>query len=228
MENKELNTVEGIKARIYGAFSTCSRSDVNFALELFELLCEQGGNQSQFLQYICELWGTIESNKESYVPERINEAKYNELKLMYGDYVDGSLNSLIRKGIVVGWERPQFYENLWNLIENNPMLTTVEEKAFALFYIAIDVKTPYFKVGTGLRMNGEDFSNIQDEIFDSYRKFLFVVSLEHEQKTQEASLVLDILEHLETEEQKVVLMSRIISYYNQRVERIIEKINRGR
>lgn len=224
MEQTNLTSLDNVKNKIYGAFTTCSQTDINFALQLLELICTQEENQSQLLQYISEIWGTVKSSKEIVVPERINKAKYNELELLYGSLVDGALNSYIRKGMIEGWERPQFYEYLWKFISDNIMLNTIEEKAFALYYILIDVRTPYYKVGTGLKMSADDFSNIQDEIFEAFREFRFIIALDHSQKTEEASLVLNIINRMETEEQKVVLLARIISYYNKRIERVVNEI----
>ena len=40
MEQKRLE-IEEIKAKIYGAFSTCSQIDVNFAMQILELILDQ-------------------------------------------------------------------------------------------------------------------------------------------------------------------------------------------
>ena len=57
--------------------------------------------------------------------------------------------------------------HLWNYISINAMWSTVEEKAFALYYIAIDVRSPYYNVGVGLKMSDDDYSKIQEEIFEA-------------------------------------------------------------
>lgn len=223
------NQIRDLNAQITGAFSTCSKTDINFALQILELILKQDKQiQSKLFQFVCEIWGTIRSSKEVEVPEKISAATYEKLKSLYGNMVNAVLLSYIRKGISENWDREQFYVHLWNYILTNAMWSTVEEKAFALYYIAIDVRSPYYNVGLGLKMSEDDYSKIQDEIFEAVREFRFIISLEIPERTEEASLVLRLLERLETEEQKVVLISRILAYYNDKIERIIDGIKNGR
>lgn len=228
MDNNQ-NAIADIKAQIIGAFSTCSKADINFALQILELVLQQEEQfQSKLFQFVCEIWGTIRSSKEVEVPERISAVKYEKLKSLYGEMVDVVLSSYIRKGILENWDREQFYVHLWNYILTNVMWSTNEEKAFALYYIAIDVRSPYYNVGVGLKMSSDDYSKIQDEIFEAYREFRFIIALEIPERTEEASMILRLLEQLETEEQKVVLISRILAHYNDKIERIIDRVKNGR
>lgn len=224
----ENDQFENIKAQIYGAFSTCSHADVNFALEILELTLKQPEKiQSKLIQYACELWGTVRSSKEIEVPEKISKVYYDKMKSLYGGMVDETLMAYTQKGISEGWNREQFYEHLWKFIVTNIMWEKKEEKAFALYYIAIDSKTPYYNVGAGLKMNSDDYSRIQDEIFDAFREFRYIIALDFSQKTEEASLVLRLINRMETDEQKVVLVSRILSYYNGRIDKLLDEIRKG-
>lgn len=217
--------VEKIKAKIYGGFSTCSQTDVNFALQLIELISEQEENiQSELLQYVCELWATVKSSKEIEVPEKISKVQYGKLKALYGEMVDAALLSYTRKGILEGWDRKTFYSHLWSFLSKNIMWSSVEEKAFALYYIAIDARTPYYNIGTGLKMNGDDYASIQDEIFEAIREFRFIVALEYQQRTEEASLILNLINRMETEEQKIVLISRILCHFQEKIENIFNQV----
>lgn len=227
--NKNQNTIGDIKAQIIGAFSTCSKTDVNFALQILELVLKQEEQfQSELIQFVCEIWGTIKSSKEIEVPERISAVEYEKLRSLYGEVINAVLLSYIRKGISENWNREQFYVHLWKNISTNVMWSTVEEKAFALYYIAIDVRSPYYNVGIGLKMSSDDYLKIQDEIFEAFREFRFIIALEISERTEEASMVLRLLDGLETEEQKVVLISRILAHYNDKIERIIDKVKNGR
>lgn len=227
MEHKEFG-LEEIKAKIYGAFSTCSQVDVNFAMQILELiLAQEKAIQSKLLQYVCELWATVKSSKEIDVPEKISKVNYEKMKSLYGEAVDSALIAYTRKGLMEGWNREEFYDYLWEFISTNIMWSSMEEKAFALYYIAIDARTPYYNVGIGLKMSDDDYSEIQDEIFEAIREFRFIIALDFPQRTEEASLILNILNHLSTEEQKIVLLSRIIGYYKDRINDIINQVRNG-
>lgn len=217
--------IEEIKAKIYGAFSTCSQTDINFALQILELVLDQEKNiQSKLVQYVCELWATVRSSNEIEVPEKISKTKYEKMKSLYGEALDAALSSYTRKGLLEGWDREQFYDHFWEFISTNIMWTNIEEKAFALYYTAIDSKTPYYNIGVGLRMSSDDYSQIQDEIFDAIREFRFILALDFPYRTEEASLILNLLNRMDTEEHRVVLLSRIIGYYNDKIERIISQV----
>ncbi len=227
MEQKRLE-IEEIKAKIYGAFSTCSQTDVNFAMQILELILDQEyGIQSKLVQYVCELWSTVKSSKEIDVPEKISKAKYERMESLYGEAVDATLLSYTRKGLMERWNREQFYNHLWEFISTNIMWSSMEEKAFALYYIAIDARTPYYNVGTGLKMSDDDYSTIQDEIFEAISEFRFIIALGFPQRTEEASLILNVINRMNTEEQKIVLLSRIIAYYKKRINDIINQVRNG-
>ena len=220
--------IEELKAKIYGAFSTCAEIDVNFAMQLLELILEQDVEiQGRLVQHVCELWATVKSSKEIDVPEKISKVNFERMKSLYGEAVDSALVAYTRKGLLEGWSREEFYDHLWEFISTNIMWNSNEEKAFVLYYIAIDARTPYYNVGTGLKMSGDDYSKIQDEIFEAFREFRYIIALDFSQRTEEASLVLNLINRMDTEEEKIVLLSRIIGYYNDRIERLINKLKNG-
>lgn len=213
------------KAKIYGAFSTCAEEGINLALQMIELILEQDTQiQSKLVQYVCELWATVKSSGEIQPPQKINKVDYDKMKSLYGETVNAALVAYTNKGLIEGWNREQFYEQYWKFILTNAMWSSNEEKAFALYYTAIDIRTPYYNVGAGKKMSADVYSQIQEEIFEEIREFRFVLALDFKQRTEEASLVLNILNRMDTEDKKVVLLSRIIAYYNDRMDRLINKM----
>lgn len=216
------------KKLIYKAFTMTSKRDVNFAYHLVELILKQDEDlQHTLFQYVCENWGVLESSEEVEPEEVISESKYEKYKLLYGEMVDGTLLSYIRLGLFENWERSEFYKQLWKNIHNNSLWNEIEKKAFVIYYIAIDTRTPYFNIGSGLKMSNDDFLHLQDKLSEKIQKFHFVNDLKYEQKTEKASLICNLLEELETLEEKAVLMSYIIKYYEDRTERIIRQLKGG-
>lgn len=219
--------MEAIDAKelIYNAFTMTAQRNVNFVYQLTDLILEQDESvQYKLFQYVCEKWGTLESSGEIAPPEVISESKCEKYKVLYGEMVDGTLLSYIRLGLLKNWDRDEFYKQLWMNISSNTLWTEKEEKAFAIYYIVIDARSPYFNIGSGLRMSNEDYSHLQDEVFDKIQKFHFINALEYEQKTEKASLICNLIEELETPEKKAVLMSRIIGFYEDKTENIIRRL----
>lgn len=213
---QEKTKLEELRESIYAAFSLCSQSDVNLARQMLELICEQDGDiQSRLVQYVCELWGRVQSSEEVPVPEIISHKKYEQMKYLYGDVVNAILESRIRQGLQENWDREQFYGHLWEDIRSSSQLCGIDEKSFALYYVAIDLRTPYYNVGTGLKMSNDRFKDIADEIQEEYREFIFVSALRFPQKTMCASLILNIINRLDSEEKKIVLLAKMINCYNE-------------
>lgn len=216
---------ENLKSKIYTAFASTAQTDVNFALELLKLILEQDTKlQGETLQYICELWGTIRTSEAVQPTEIISKVEFDKLKKLYGDIVDATLVSYISLGLLENWDRKQFYEKLWEAINSNIPYDSKEKKAFALYYIAIDCRTPYYNIGTGLKMNNDDYSQIQEEIYESFRKFVFIESLSFDQKTEKSSLILKVIDDLDDKKKRIVLLSKIINYYEHKVDKIIQKV----
>lgn len=219
--------LDEVKAKIYGAFATVKRTDINFALEILELILAQDfKRQSSLFQYVCEIWGTIRSSEEIDVPERVSNVAYENLKDLHGDIINTALDSYTRKGLIKNWDRPTFYAKLWPFVINNPMWDSIEEKAFTLYRIAVDFRSPYYNVGVGLRMSNDDYSNIMVGITEEFQEFRFISALEFDQKTERASLIMNLLERLDSKEKKIVLMSKIIAFYNDPINKIVDELKK--
>ena len=76
-------------------------------------------------------------------------------------------------------------------------------------------------------MSPDDYLQLQDEVFEEIREFRFILALKFQQRTEEASLILNLINQLDTEEKKVVLLSRILAYYKDRIDEIIERVKNG-
>jgi len=220
---QEKTNLDDLKSKILLSFSTIKRKDINFAYQLYDIIIHQKKQDQIILfQYICELWGTVSSSKAIEAPVVINQSQYDQLELLYGEIVDATLLSYIKLAQLKGWAREEFYTNFWEAINTNSLWKNKEEKAFVLYYILIDVRTPYYNTGTGLKMNNDDFSRIQDEIFEAIREFRFIVSLDYSQKTEKASLVYNLITRMKNDEQRIVLIARILAYYNKQRSSSIE------
>ena len=67
-----------------------------------------------------------------------------------------------------------------------------------------------------------------EEIFEAFREFRFIIALDISERTEEASMVLKVLDKMETDEQKIVLISRILAHYNEKIQKLIDRIKNGR
>ena len=59
--------------------------------------------QTQIIRTLCELYGTVESEKTFCVESTISEPMYDDLKARYGQYVDNLLNTVLNKAYLCEW-----------------------------------------------------------------------------------------------------------------------------
>ena len=104
----------------------------------------------------------------------------------------------------------------WDFIENGTILSEKKEKAFALYYIWIDVRIPYFELPPGLKMENEVYQDMLDKLKPMIRKARFILFTPTDQKTERASRILKVLDELEDESEKAVLMAQVLGMIDRR------------
>ncbi len=220
MEEIELSC-DSLKSNIDEAFRHVNELDINFMYELYDLIVKCNSEiQPQLYQYVCEVWGLISSDKSLFPEYRISKIDYEDYVDKYGDVVDAILNSYVKIGLNHDWNREKYYKELWGCLLNNYLFDDEKLKVFALYYIVIDTRTPYFNVGHGIRMDSEEFQAIDQNIIEAYREFLFISALDLRQRTERASLVLNVFEKLQRRDERILLIARILNHYDVKIQKI--------
>lgn len=175
--------------------------------------------QIQSMRTFCELYGTVESEKTFCVEQAISEPMYNELKAQYGQYVDNLLKTVLNKAYLSEWPKDKFYASLWKSLTNGGVLETVEELAFGLYFIVIDRKIPYFRLTPGLKMDQDRYEEIINANRNIIKKMQYVLAFPFDEKTEEASVLLNELEAISEKETRIVLLSVVISHLRKERDR---------
>lgn len=211
-------------------FSRYSGSRIDVCFDIFTgIMSNSEEERVHLFTYACNNFGISDSDG-SFVPPSsgISRSEMENLREMYGQTVDSLLDTLIQKSIKDDIDPELFYEKVWNLIIQNPIFTSNKEKAFALYYILIDTRIPYFQITPGLEMNNAEFKTIVEECKDDIQKAMFVLGVDFPQKTMEASNLLDILLSISDYRKRTVILSKIISELrdrnNQLIDSLLEKV----
>lgn len=227
MEN-EISVLNECSEEIKKAFSDYSHNNVNFALFILDIIekCTQKEDQSKLFQQVCETWGEkIPCKKEAIMCE-IDEYKYDELKSEHGKDVNCILENQIKVAISQNLDSEKFYSNLWECICFTPRFSDRYLKAFALYYIVTDNKIPYYKIEHGVQIEKENYSCIREEISIALKKFEYINNLDFMQEEEKSSYVLKLIDSLDREDKKVVLLSEIIAFYENELEKYAKKLRR--
>ena len=106
----------------------------------------------QWWSFSPEAYGTNASTKELKIESVISDAEKEDSESRLGKYVNGLLDNFLRRNI----QEYDFYRGLWEAIANDRLILESEnDKAFAVYYILIDSRIPYFRLGTSIEMSTE-------------------------------------------------------------------------
>ena len=188
---------------------------------------EEYDRQIECFQILCEEFGSVKSNETVILKNVISKTELDILTDQYGEYINEILNSLLKKAYNEEYSSRQFYHNLWAAFINGGIITSEKEFAFAIYYIIIDRKIPYFVLEQGLHMSNQVFENYMLENRDIIAKIRFILNHSFTQKTEEASLLVKELTKLETFEDQVIAMVAILSTLrdeHKRLRRYIDQL----
>ena len=140
-----------------------------------EMENENFEEQVNSVNYFCETFGTMKSDKTLEISQYISDEMLENLKDLYGKFVDELLETALKKAYNMGMEQEEFYELLWGNVVKSDMFSKIEEKSFALYYIVIDRKIPYFLLEKGMRMDNDTFKKCREKNLEVIKKMRFIL-----------------------------------------------------
>lgn len=215
-----------IKLEFKEKFSKYSGSRFEICYDIYTgLMSNKEEDRIELLSYACNHFGITDSDG-SFSPcgSGISQNEVSDLRDEYGQTVDTLLDALLQKAIRVNMPTDLFYKDVWNLIIQNPIFGTEHEKAFALYYILIDTRIPYYPIRPGMEMNNSEFKTIIRECEEAIQKAKFVLAVDFPQKTMEASNLVDIILSQDDYKKQVVVMSKIVLELRDRNKRLLNDI----
>lgn len=197
--------------------------------DLCYLLISDFPDFREYFQYVCENIDLENEEKTVPIKKYFEKSEIEVLKKINADAIDGLIAKNISKvnyGIV---NNDDFYGTLWDDISNN--FTGTKELAFALYWIIIDRRIPYIYIGVPLSMENDEFKTRTEANKDVFDKMEYVLQSEYSQRTEEASMLLKVLEDIENYEDRVVVFTHMIlclresNLKNHRILDLVKKLS---
>ena len=139
----------------------------------------------------------------------ISEETAKILHRQYSEVVDALFEQVLDQNL----PEDQFYSKIWKMISESPSFEDNNAKAFALYYIWIDARIPYFQLENGLAMSNNEFRELSESLISSIQKARFIMHTSlFKQRTSRASVLLNLLDNFSDEKERAVLMAHIISF----------------
>lgn len=204
--------LEKYKGELKARFATYGGDAFNVCADIKKYIDEAPEeSRGQLLSIACESFGMGDSDG-SYIPEEamIGLEERKTLRKVYGELVDALLDACIKRALEENIEPAAFYDEVWRNIVCNPIFGEDKARLFALYYILIDDRLPFFQVDKGLYMEQDRYERYIDACITDIQKVRFILSVDFPQKTQEASNLLDVIEAHESYEEKVVLLAQAL------------------
>lgn len=127
------------------------------------------------------------------------------------DVIIGVANNVISNLVERKVTEDDFYINLLNRLLDHGFLQNELRQAIFLQCVWLDNRIPYYQLGEGSHIgNNEEFKRIYKEIEPSINKGRYIINAKLQYKTQRASLLMDIADSLDTNEQRMVFWASII------------------
>lgn len=205
-----ISALEKAEREISELLKTASGEKIDICYEIYNKIVSYPGNEPDLLRFFMEESEQIVSNENRPVEVIFLEEERTEYISNYGETIDEILENLIKEEL----EENIFYKELWNSIDTN-IFNSSKLRAFAVYFIWIDMRMPYFKLESGIQMSGEEYRKIRKSIIKEIQRARFIISAPMNQKTERASRLVNMLDSIKDDKTKSVLMTQILLLYGQ-------------
>lgn len=132
----------------------------------------------------------------------------------YNSLVNGIINRLVHNNS----DENEFYQKLWNAIESGSLIDdNATDKTYAWLFVWRNNFIPYFQLDGGVKMSNEDYQALTNQLFLKLSEINFILHSDFDQKTEQSSLLVSVLDSCNSIEEKSVLLAQLlrITHMNQ-------------
>lgn len=216
------------KKEIERLLKTLKGERINICAEIYRCIIEATENQEQLFRYFLEISEDIEGDTEgdTEAEQAFTKGERLDCKEQYGKIVDGILEKILLQRKTPD----EFYEELWKSINSKDVFETEKSRMFALYYVWIDARIPYYQLEDGLNIDKETYVATVKKVSEKARHARFILCCGLKQWTEVTSQLCKLLDETENEIEKCVLLANILQIYNYMFEKgepieNIEKVN---
>ena len=202
-----------------------AKANVNLAAVCFQLIKSAPVDEHpKLLEEFFVGYKSTPTTGELKLPRTISDEEERKYMMRYGKLVDTHMEELQKQNL----SEKDFYTQLWAFICESPVLPNEKARIIALFDCAIDKRLPYFKLDRDrvLSMENEEYQEICKQIGDdTFAKLEFILNGDFDQKTEQASLVVQMMDNMPDYTQRCVFLTRIIAHYKRELLRMHLKMS---
>lgn len=187
-------------------------SRIDIAVDVYGLILQQE-NQVEALHFFLEEAEDVEMMQEQQDSHHFSQEELENLKKRYDKLVEGIISNLVSQKL----DQQCFYSKLWDALQNNPLISSEKEKGYVFYRVWTEEMIPYFQIDDGLQMDNEKFHEICQKRRIEIRKAFFVLASSLKQRTETSSLIMQILDSCEAQEEKAAVLAQVIAFVERRM-----------
>lgn len=194
------------RERIVNLMQTMGGEKINVCGEIFRVIKETESRGGELLQFLCENLEGIESSEEVVATPFFTEGEVLDYTKAYGKIIDGILENLFRKKP----GREAFYAELWEKITLKELFEDEKTQMFALYYVWIDVRIPYFELPDTIKLTESEYRSRIDKLRYEIQEARFILFSDFEQWTEVSYLLLKLMDDIEDADDKIVFLACVM------------------
>ena len=113
-------------------------------------------------------------------------------------------SQIVKELILQDVTEKKFYQELWKRFCDTLLISDRYQRAYFLLRTWLDPRIPYYRLGLGLRMDDETFQACVQQVELPFKKTRFAMNAGYPQKTQKASILMEIADAIPDQKQRVV------------------------
>lgn len=195
-----------VTKEIADIIKTYAGEDIDLCFYIFQLLKEKENPVINLMEFF-EKIGMQKSDGSFILEKVIEDEELSKMDSLYSKYINMFLKALIEKAHLENWDKTKFYEHLWNSLNTDLILENDRIRSFAILRYAQNDLMPYIEIGKPISMSDEEFSKILKENMRVINKIKHIVALNYSQKTEVASLILNEVMSVKTENERAVILA---------------------
>lgn len=195
----------GEKEHILNLLKTLGGENINICGEIYEIIMKAESGPG-LLQFFLENSEGIRTSRTEEAKQLFTKSEEQEYIKAYGKIVDGILDKLIA-------EKPDkitFYAELWEKITLKALFEDEKAQIFALYYVWIDGRIPYFELPESIHIEEGKYKEIEERLRSKLQNARFILTSSLEQWTEVSYLLLKLLDEIEQEDEKAVFLSCVM------------------
>ena len=198
-----------------------AKQDINLCAVAYRII-EKASAEEQPILLEAFIRGYRYTRTDRSLKEEIPVVFSDEIKTAYlrryQRIVDGHLEEFLN----AGYGKEEFYTELVHYIIHDKNLLDDGARAFAIFDCCIDKRLPYADVDltSGVKMEKDEYSMYVEQLEDNIERVTYILNANLQQKTEQASLVLEELDKCDDVKKKTVLLATVFERYEVEAMRI--------